>query len=213
MITTIMLAHLTIPSLLAACLLASCATPGTSQGLSDIDGDGLGEKVTVLERPQDQQTVLLHLQKIEARQEMLDIVKQGHLSLERLRSAGRVSSTQLMTSEAKVAKATIRVIDTKLALARTGLLPADELMMLDTDGDGLPDMQHTPLSANKLLEQKLALSLKLFEQSKLVHADAELRHEAGRRSILDVHEAERLMYAAKLDWLKARMERDTNSKM
>lgn len=173
----------------------------------------MGEKVTVLERPQDQQTVLLHLQKIEARQKMLDIVKQGHLSLEQLHSVGRVSSTQLMTSEAKVAKATMRVIDTKLALARTGLLPADELMMLDTDGDGLPDMQHTPLSANKLLEQKLALSLKLFEQSKLVHADAELRHEAGRRSILDVHEAARLMYEAKLDWLNARMERDTNSKM
>lgn len=212
MIRSTMKAHLTIPSLVAACLLASCATPRTSQGLIDANGDGLGEKVTVLERPQDQQTVLLHVEKIQVSQKILDVAELGNASLNQLHSAGRASSLDLMATEASVARAKIALIDAKLALARTGLLSSEQLSMLDTDGDGLPDMLHSPISASKLLDQKTELSLKLFEQEKTRHARTKQLHQNGRSTAAEVNAAQQLMYAAKLVWLDARMERDANSK-
>lgn len=206
MIAITMKARPILAPLIATGILASCSAPRTSQGFIDTDGDGLAEKVTVLEQAPDRQKVLLHLLKIKVSEQILDTARTGRQSIQSLYDAGRVGSDRLMESETNVARATIGLIDARLALARAGLLSSQEPTTLDTDGDGLPDMIHTPIKMDELLQQKLALSNQLYEQCKLGHARAEQLYKAGTCSMEEVHEAARQMYVAKLAWLDARME-------
>ncbi len=91
-------ARLLILSLATACLLISCAAPKTSKGFLDMDGDGHAETVTVLNRPRDQQMVLLHLQKIEASQKIQELAKQSDDSLKLLYNANSASAAEKLAS-------------------------------------------------------------------------------------------------------------------
>lgn len=172
-------------------------------------GDGHAETVTVLNRPGDQQLVLLHLQRIGASQKIRELARQSDDSLKLLYDANRVGAAEMLASEGRVARADMAVIDAQLALARTDLLSVSEPTMLDTDGDGLPDLLHLPLRADQLLDQKLAISLKTFERCKLDYARAEALNKSGTGSAEELRAAARHMHEAELVWLDAQLERDS----
>lgn len=201
-----MKAHLTIPSLAAALFLTACATPRTAQGLIDIDGDGIGESVTVIEAPADTASLQLHLQKVDAYRNIFETAQLATMSLKELYKAGRRNVTQIAASEAISIRANIDLIDAQVELANSGLLAVTEPTMIDTDDDGLPDMLHGPLKAKDLLQQKVDLCLKLFEASKLHAANAESSYNAGRISDAEVAAIKNTMYKAKLSWIDARLE-------
>ncbi|MFT4516345.1 MAG: hypothetical protein ACI89X_002385 [Planctomycetota bacterium] len=190
-----------------SCCLASCATPRTSQGLiaADVDGDGLPDSVALLNLVEDKEAVLLHLQKIDVRKKAQVLADQGYARVKQLHAGGRVGPLELLGSEARLATASIDLIDAKVALARTGLL--SDLTFIDTDDDGIPDLLHTPIDADELLDEKVKLCRALFEQRSHSHEQAKSLHKTGVASSDDVDQAAQQMYEAELDWLNARMER------
>ena len=205
-----MLARFPVLSLaVVACCLMSCATPRTSQGLIDIDGDGLAESVAVLNLMEDKQAVLIHLQKIEVCKKVHALADQSYASVKQLHSAGRLGPLELFESEAQLASASIALIDAKLALAQTGLLSVSEKTFIDTDDDGLPDMLHAPIHVDELLDEKVSLSRKLFEQRSHGYERAKTLRESGVASDGDVRAAAQHMYEAEIDWLNARLQRDS----
>ena len=160
----------------------------------------------VLNRPQDSQTLALHLKKIDLCKKAVEVAEQSHRNLESLYNAGRVDGAMLFGGEARVGAATIDLIDAQVALAKTGLLSATQPTMADTDKDGLPDMVHAPLDVNELLTQKVALLRKVLEHRTKAHKEQISLHQSGRRSPTDVAEAAQLMFEAEIDVVNARLE-------
>jgi hypothetical protein len=193
----------------ACCCFSSCATPRTSQGFIDVDGDGLGDSVVELKLAEDKEAVLLHLQKIDVCKKVQVLAEQGYARIKQLHAASRVGPLELLGSEARLASANIELIDAKLALARTGLTSVSEPTFIDTDEDGLPDMLHIPIHAVELLDEKVALSHSLFEQRSHGHERAKSLQKSGVASSDEVRNAAQQMYEAELDWLNARLERQS----
>ena len=192
--------------ILAACCLVACATPRTSQGLIDTDGDGIGEQVTVIEHKQDAQTLRLHLQKVDARRKMFEIADIEAKQIKELYSAGRADMTKIAASENTAARAEIELIDAQIQLAESALLSIDEPTMLDSSGDGLPDILCQPIKVRELLSKKVELCQRIFDSAKVASANIENLHNAGRASTAEVHSVKQTMYEAKLAWIDARLQ-------
>ncbi len=193
-------------ALLTIGTLAGCGTPPLAQALHDADGDGIGERVALLEDTRARQIVLLHLEKIEACRKMHTLAKGVRAQIQRLYETSRASADAVVASETRVAQTKVAVLDAQLALTRTGLLPASQPAMFDTDGDGLPDVRRPPVSESELLEEKLALRSTILEHCKVAQNHARMMHESGIGPESAIHEATQQLYQAELDWLDARME-------
>jgi hypothetical protein len=70
-------------------------------------------------------------------------------------------------------------------------------------------MLHIPIHAVELLDEKVALSHSLFEQRSHGHERAKSLQESGVASSDEVRNAAQQMYEAELDWLNARLERQS----
>lgn len=205
-----MLARFTALSLaVVSCCLTGCATPRTSQGLIDINGDGSAESVVVLNRAADEDVVNLHLKKIEVRKKVQVLAEESHASIKQMHAASRVGPFELLASEAWLATANIDLIDATLALARTGVMSFSDRTFVDTDDDGLPDMLLMPLDVGDLLDAKVTLCRALFEQRSRGHERVELLHKSGVASSEEVRLAAQQMYEAELEWLNAQLERQS----
>lgn len=174
-----------------------------------MDGDGPAESVVLLNRAGDTDAVNLHLKKIDVCRKVQVLAEQGYAHVKQMHAAGRLDPIELLASEARLATANIELIDAKLALARTGVLSFSELTFVDTDDDGLPDMLHRPLHVDELLDEKVTLSLALLEQRSHGHEHVKSLHKSGVASPEKVRQAAQQMYEAELDWLNARMERQS----
>lgn len=184
--------------------LASCKSSNTTNGLLDIDGKA--RPVVELQDPEDRARVQRLLAQIEDRTQAMTLAKQREDRLQAMQKAGRASDANILDSAIATARAREAVLEARIALAASGLLPPGVPTFLDTDDDGHPDLVLDPSRIPELRAKKTEALQTVHKACKTLHANTAQLAKAGRASAADLSAAELRMLRAEEALLKARRE-------